>query len=76
MKEALPQLFANEVDHFMAAVVEHLFRRLVRVSLVERKKEHAPLCAKPLLLSWRMPTGAETFGRENYPLSAGLGVCT
>lgn len=73
MKEALPQLFANEVDHFMAAVVEHLFSRLVRVGLVERKKEHTSLCAKPLLLSRRMPTGTEAFGRENYPLSAAFG---
>ena len=73
MKAALPQLFADEVDHFMASVVEHLFRRLVRVGLVERKKEHATLCAKPLLLSRRVPTSAEAFWRENYPLSATFG---
>ena len=57
----------------MASVVEHLFRRLVCVGLVERKKEHATLCAKPLLLSRRVPTSAESFRRENYPLSATFG---
>ena len=73
MKEALPQFFADEVDHFMATFVEHLFRRLVGVGLVERKKEHAPLCAKPLLLSRRMPARAKAFRREDYPLPAAFG---
>ena len=57
----------------MATVVEHLLGRLVGVGLVERKKEHAPLCAKPLLLSRRVPTRAKAFRRENYPLSAAFG---
>lgn len=63
----------GKVDHFMAAVVEFLARRLARGRLVERKEEHAPGGAEALLLARRVPTRAEALGRQHDQPAARAG---
>lgn len=63
----------GDIDHFMAAVVEFLARRLARGRLVERKEEHAPGGAEALLLARRVPTRAEALGRQHDQPAARAG---
>ena len=57
----------------MAAVVEFCACRLAGRRLVKREKEHAPLGAEAFLLTRRMPTRAEAFGREDNQGTARTG---
>ena len=66
---------ANDISHFMTALVESRVIAFVRVGRVEREKEHSSCRAKSLLNAWRMPSWPEAFGREDDEASASLGDC-
>ena len=63
----------DEVDHFMAALIEHLARWFAGGGFVERKEEHAALGAEPFLPARRMPSRGKSFRRKHDPFAARLG---
>ncbi len=61
---------ANYIAHLMTTLIEHRFVWFMGIGGIKRKEEHASLCAKLFLVSWRVPARAKSFGRKNYPLSS------
>ena len=59
----------------MTAVVEGRGIAFVRVGRVEREKEHSSCRAEALFYSRRVPSFAESFGREDDEASASFGDC-
>ena len=59
----------------MATFVESRVIAFASVGWVEREKEHSPCRAEALFYSRRMPSFAESFGREDDEASASLGDC-
>lgn len=59
----------------MAAFIESRVIAFAGVGRVEREKKHSPCRAEALFYSRRVPSFAESFGREDDEASAGLGDC-
>ena len=59
----------------MTAFIESCVIAFASAGRVEREKEHSPSCAEALFYSRRMPSFAESFGREDDEASASPGDC-
>ena len=59
----------------MTTFIESRVIAFASASRVEREKEHSPCCAEALFYSRRVPSFAESIGREDDEASAGLGDC-
>ena len=59
----------------MTTFIESRVIAFASASRVEREKKHSPCCAEALFYSRRMPSFAESFGREDDEASSGLGDC-
>ena len=59
----------------MTTFIESRVIAFVRVGRVEREKEHSPCRAEAFFYSRRVPSFAESFGREDDETSAGFGDC-
>lgn len=59
----------------MAAFIESRVIAFAGAGWVEREKKHSPSCAEAFFYSRRVPSFAESFGREDDEISASLGDC-
>ena len=65
----------NNIAHFMTTFIESRVIAFASASRVKREKEHSPSCAEALFYSRRVPSFAESFGREDDEASASFGDC-